>query len=162
MPAQEQWKAIPGFPDYQVSSLGRVVSHRRGQAYEMKGGYNERGYRMVNVRSQDGRIFCRTVHRLMALAFLGEPPAGMEVRHLDGTKRNDLDNIEYATKSVNMQDQVTHGVHIHARKTHCPRRHEYTPENTRLYRGRRFCRACGPARRAEQQLRAAGVKSVAA
>lgn len=26
--------------------------------------------------------------------------------------------------------------------THCPRGHEYTPENTRVYRGHRYCRAC--------------------
>jgi hypothetical protein len=26
--------------------------------------------------------------------------------------------------------------------THCPQQHEYTPENTRAYRGRRYCRTC--------------------
>ena len=32
---------------------------------------------------------------------------------------------------------------IHARKTHCPRGHEYTPENTRISkRNERTCRAC--------------------
>jgi hypothetical protein len=28
-------------------------------------------------------------------------------------------------------------------KTHCPHGHEYTPENTRVYRGSRNCRKCG-------------------
>jgi hypothetical protein len=28
-------------------------------------------------------------------------------------------------------------------KTHCLRGHEFTPENTRLYRGKRNCRTCG-------------------
>lgn len=27
-------------------------------------------------------------------------------------------------------------------KTHCRREHEYTPENTRIYQGRRYCKAC--------------------
>ena len=27
-------------------------------------------------------------------------------------------------------------------KTHCPHGHEYTPENTYVYAGRRFCREC--------------------
>lgn len=27
-------------------------------------------------------------------------------------------------------------------RTHCPHGHEYTPENTRVYKGRRFCREC--------------------
>lgn len=28
------------------------------------------------------------------------------------------------------------------RKTHCPRGHEYTPENTRVYKTSRFCQTC--------------------
>ena len=27
-------------------------------------------------------------------------------------------------------------------RTHCPQGHEYTPENTLVYRGRRYCRRC--------------------
>lgn len=30
-----------------------------------------------------------------------------------------------------------------AKKTHCPKGHRYTAKNTRVYRGRRYCRACG-------------------
>lgn len=36
----------------------------------------------------------------------------------------------------------------HARRTHCPSGHEYTPENTYLWRGRqRYCRICQAAHR---------------
>lgn len=31
---------------------------------------------------------------------------------------------------------------IHGLKTHCPRGHEYNEQNTRVYNGRRHCRAC--------------------
>jgi hypothetical protein len=34
------------------------------------------------------------------------------------------------------------GRHGNSRKTHCPSGHEYTAENTNLYQGRRYCRAC--------------------
>ena len=27
-------------------------------------------------------------------------------------------------------------------KTHCPKGHEYTPENTKMLKGRRYCRTC--------------------
>ena len=33
--------------------------------------------------------------------------------------------------------------HANSRKTHCPQGHEYTPKNTRVYRGSRRCKACG-------------------
>lgn len=28
------------------------------------------------------------------------------------------------------------------RKTHCRKGHDYSPENTRIYRGSRYCRTC--------------------
>ena len=36
-------------------------------------------------------------------------------------------------------------------KTHCPADHEYTPENTRISRGRRICLACDRPRTAERK-----------
>ncbi len=35
---------------------------------------------------------------------------------------------------------------VNARKTHCPQGHEYNVKNTRLYEGRRYCRACDSVR----------------
>lgn len=35
---------------------------------------------------------------------------------------------------------------LNAAKTHCPEGHAYTPENTRLYRGMRYCRECNRVR----------------
>ncbi len=31
---------------------------------------------------------------------------------------------------------------FHAKKTHCPHGHMYSPENTLVYRGSRFCLEC--------------------
>lgn len=47
------------------------------------------------------------------------------------------------TQSENMQDMVDRGRHFYAKKTHCPRGHEYNEANTYLRReGSRECRAC--------------------
>lgn len=47
------------------------------------------------------------------------------------------------------QDQITQAVKrflsaptSNNRKTSCPKGHGYTPENTRLYRGKRYCKTC--------------------
>ena len=140
----EEWRRIPGFPDYSVSTTGRVFSFRRETPRELAGSCNQRGYRMVQMRATDGSITLRTVHRLVALAFLGPPPDGMQIRHLDGDKANNsVANLTYGTASENMRDQVTHGVHNMARKTHCPQDHPYDKANTYLSpAGRRLCRAC--------------------
>ncbi|MEW2066665.1 HNH endonuclease [Streptomyces sp. NPDC007346] len=48
---------------------------------------------------------------------------------------------------------------LNAKKTHCPKGHEYTPENTRVLAGSRYCRACGRDRANEkyrQKQEAAG------
>lgn len=146
----EEWRLVAGFPDYWVSSTGRVVSFRgRREAREIRGGRNQRGYRQIHLRNDAGELSARTVHGIVALAFLGSTPEGLQIRHLDGDKDNcAVENLAFGTPSQNMLDQVVHGVHANARKTHCPSGHPYDEENTRLYRGRRYCRACVSARRA--------------
>lgn len=42
----------------------------------------------------------------------------------------------------NNRDMTAKGRHAETRKTHCPQNHVYSPENTRMYRGHRYCRAC--------------------
>lgn len=52
-------------------------------------------------------------------------------------------HLEGGTQTENMRDVVERGRHFFANKTHCPRGHEYTEENTYIKRkGSRECRAC--------------------
>jgi hypothetical protein len=160
----EEWRPVVGFPDYRVSSHGRVVSLRKkGVAHEMRGGRNQRGYRMVSLRNPEGRITVRTVHRIVSIAFLGPTPDGLQIRHLDGNKDNcAVENLAFGTPSQNMLDQVRHGVHAHARKTHCPRGHAYDHENTHSHGGRRYCRACQRERNRLRRATAAIQQRIAA
>ena len=60
------------------------------------------GYYVVNP-SIDGRNVLMYVHRIVADAFLGERPAGVEVNHIDGDKLNNaVSNLEYVTHERNM------------------------------------------------------------
>lgn len=155
MTLQEKWLPVPGFPDYSVSDLGRVVSHKKpDQPRELRGGVVH-GYRRVVLHGDDGRAF-PSVHSIVASAFIGpRPAADTDIRHLDGDRQNNrLVNLAYGSRSENMQDAVAHGTHPQASKTHCKRNHEFTPENTYVYRGGRFCRAC-------KRVRAAGIEVAA-
>ena len=143
-PPPGRWLAIPGFPEYMVSDRGRVWSRprttTRGGLLKLNTDSHGRVY--VNL-TRNGKQKVRRVHQLVAEAFIGPCPSGMEVRHLDGNPANNsLANLQYSTHAVNMADMVAHGT-SKSHMIHCKRGHEFTPENTRVGKsGSRFCRAC--------------------
>lgn len=143
----ERWLPVPGFEGmYAVSDLGRVRSlARKGVRKDrlMKPSRDRGGYFRVILTKDRAKTYA-TVHRLVTAAFIGPLPPGKETRHLDGDQANNaLSNLTYGTRSENSLDMVRHGTHRQVRKTHCPKSHEYTPENTYIDPlGRRGCRRC--------------------
>lgn len=137
------WLPVPGYPDYFVSDDGRVRSVRRGAARDLACAVAPNGYRYVGVVNQDGRRN-RTVHSLVALAFLGPPAPGQEVRHLDGDALNNSSvNLAYGSHSDNALDQVAHGTHNRASRSTCKQGHPFdTPSSPGR---RRVCRPCAAA-----------------
>ena len=140
----EQWRPVAGYEGhYEVSDQGRVRSFKRGglrilrQSPTGKEGYLAVGLHLNGVQTT------RNVHTLVAETWHGTRPLGMEARHLDGDHLNNTAvNVQWATHSVNVLDQVIQGTNRNSRKTHCPANHEYTEANTRLYRGLRYCKKC--------------------
>lgn len=52
-------------------------------------------------------------------------------------------NLRWGTPTENMLDRVRNGLEHNSAKTHCIRKHEFTPENTRIVKGRwRQCKRC--------------------
>ena len=94
----EVWKGIKGFPNYQISNLGKVKSKPREKT---KGGIlkeciSNTGYVYVNLY-KDGKLYRKTIHRLVMDNFY-------EVNHKDGNKKNNsINNLEYVTKSENIK-----------------------------------------------------------
>lgn len=164
-PTPEQWRPIPGYEgSYEASDHGRVRSIDRVVEKVI------RGKRVLN--KCKGRVLkplrsghhyahvclsgeARYIHDLVLRAFRGPRPAEMECRHLDGDSLNNrLDNLAWGTISENRLDQVRHGTHRHAGKTHCHRGHEFTPENTYTPpSGGRYCRKCCRASEARYRAR---------
>jgi hypothetical protein len=72
----------------------------------------------------------------------GPIPEGLQPDHLCRTRLCVRpSHLELVTPRENTLRGVSFAAR-NARTTHCPRGHEYTEANTRLYRGRRYCRAC--------------------
>jgi len=102
----EEWKPVREMPDdYEVSSEGRVrrVSPTRGSrpGRERKQTLARNGY-VLFVLKKDGAVFGRLGHRLVADAFLGPIPEGMQVNHKNGVKHdNRVENLEIVTNGEN-------------------------------------------------------------
>lgn len=104
--AAEAWKSIPGTGGkYAVSNFGRVLSVRY-RCFLRGGRSNKSGHLSVYI----GRLMgSNRVHVLVASAFVGPCPPGMEVRHLDGNEGNNRsDNLVYSLRGRNIQDMKWH------------------------------------------------------
>jgi hypothetical protein len=149
----EQWRPVVGYEgSYEVSDFGNVRSLNRitDRGRQWRGRLmspapmGPSGYLIVTLW-RDGSQRTHLVHRLVLSAFVGPAPEGAEGLHgIGGPADNRLSNLAWGTHSENQFDQVAHGTHGHASKTHCPQNHPYDDENTYVYPGRahRGCRAC--------------------
>jgi hypothetical protein len=121
----DEWRPVIDWEGiYEVSNLGQVrrVSPRRDweggtrihAGTKKRVGQNperilkpllKSNYHQVCLSQGAGTEKWRTVHKLVAEAFLGPRPRGMSVNHKDGNKTNNcLDNLEYLSN----RDQQLH------------------------------------------------------
>ncbi|PPS62678.1 NUMOD4 motif-containing HNH endonuclease [Pseudomonas sp. BRM28] len=111
----ERWAPIPGYPGYEASSLGRIRSFIRTrvvggvrQPRILKQKPNKDGYLLACVTRKH-----RTVHRLVAMAFLGESDLP-QVNHLNGIKAdNRIENLEWCTISENVRHAIDTGLRVY-------------------------------------------------
>ena len=99
--------AVPGVqialaanhPGYRVAEDGTVYGPR---GFALKGHTLPDGYQRVTVRG------CHILrHVLVAEAFIGPRPEGMQVNHIDGDKGNNhVSNLEYVTPSENVRHSI--------------------------------------------------------
>lgn len=113
------WRDVRGFEGlYQVSNRGEVRSVTHSTRNNVKGGTRQtvgrrlaqykmpNGYMQVQLSKNEMR-FKKYVHRLVALAFLGDPCAPLEVNHIDGDKQNNnAKNLEWVSHKENVEHAV--------------------------------------------------------
>jgi len=116
----EVWRPVASCEGYEVSSMGRVRSiartivRKNGHPMRVKERIlrprpNHSGYPLVTL-SLLGVPFHFAIHILVAEAFIGPRPPGMEVAHWDGDQLNStVGNLRYATPQENADDRIRHG-----------------------------------------------------
>ena len=108
----EKWKEIKGYPNYEISNMGRVRSKPREGT---KGGIVKqfiRGGTYYKVKIyKDGKQFNVWTHRLVATHFIANPKNKPQVNHKDGNKLNNrADNLEWVTCSENLDHSYANGL----------------------------------------------------
>lgn len=100
-------------------------------------------------------------HRVTYELFVGPIPAGLDIDHL--CRNHGCVNPAHL-EPVTRRENLLRGVGTTARnaaKTHCPRGHAYTPENThRRADGSRRCRICGRAACSRNYLRLKALENI--
>lgn len=107
----EIWNDVVDFEGlYQVSNLGNLRRHpdkqstnkyRKPKPLERATHLNRLGYPYATL-SKEGKSSKKTVHQLVAAAFIPGFTYGMEVNHIDGNKQNNsVSNLEACTSQDN-------------------------------------------------------------
>ena len=100
----EIWKTVVGYPLHECSNRGRI--RRTTTKRVIKGSANRDGYLMTSLAKHQSRA----IHRLVYKTFIGEPPPGMHVAHMDGNPANNaVENLVVCTPRVNCSHKLEHG-----------------------------------------------------
>lgn len=98
---QELFIPINGYPNYEISTHGRVYSHNYNRI--LKGSLrSNKKYYFVQL-CHNGETKKIDIHRLVALNFIGDCPDGYVVDHIDeNTFNNHYSNLHYITHGDNI------------------------------------------------------------
>ena len=108
----EEWKVVEEFPDYVVSSNGRVtrvVKAKNNQKPRYLGFTNLKGYQGVAL-FKDNKKHIRQIHHLVLEAFISPRPKGHETNHINADRSdNRVENLEWVTSSENRRHSMKLG-----------------------------------------------------
>lgn len=103
---------IENYSNYAVTEDGRIWSYKTNRFIKLT--LNRGGYLWFNISKPGEKPKATRVHRLVAVAYLGEPPIDKpDVNHIDGNKQNNhYTNLEWTNKSLNGKHAYNKGLNI--------------------------------------------------
>lgn len=113
-------KTIEEFDRYMIDKDGQVYSCLKGRGVKTVNSYEPQrkikavldttGYLVVNLTDGTRKVN-RSIHRLLALAYIPNPNNLPQVNHIDGNKTNNsLDNLEWVSAKTNTQHAIDIGL----------------------------------------------------
>ena len=114
---EEIWKSVDGFEGYyEISNLGNLRSvdkyfrWGRGKGHIkyslskiLSPSINNSGYKIYALSKPGSKPVCKTIHRMVATAFIPNPHNLSDVNHIDEDKFNNrVDNLEWVIHKENM------------------------------------------------------------
>ena len=114
---EEIWKPVDGFEGYyEISNLGNLrsvdkyIRWGRGKGYIkhlpskiLLPSINNSGYKIYTLSKPGSKLVCRTIHRMVATAFIPNPHNLSDVNHIDEDKNNNIvDNLEWVSHRENV------------------------------------------------------------
>lgn len=105
----ESWVEIRGFPQYLISNFGRVYSVKTDTILKPRpSGW---GYLQVMLSDGHNHQTTKSIHIMVAEAFVPGWAEGLEPNHIDGDKSNNHEsNLEWATKRQNNEHALLTGL----------------------------------------------------
>jgi hypothetical protein len=108
---------IANFPNYSITSDGKVFSHNQNKYLIPCLFKKPDGYLGISL-CHKGKTFQRSIHRLVALAYIPNPENKSQVNHINGIKSdNRVENLEWVTSHENSKHAFALGLSKISNKT---------------------------------------------
>ena len=99
----EEWSKISELPNYEISTLGNLRNIKTNRVLKTR--ITREGYEAITLTTGGNKTF-KSIHRLVAQAFIPNPDNKKEVNHIDEDKTNNhVSNLEWVTRKEN----INHG-----------------------------------------------------